>query len=269
MTNQSAAARQINETPYLLREDFDSTARLTLNRPEQYNPLSQNMLGELQRNLDALAVDESIRIVIIAAKGKAFCAGHDLKEIRSHDSDLFARRLFAQCSAMMVSLINLPQPIIAQVQGIATAAGCQMVANCDLAIASSDAKFAVSGVNLGLFCSTPAVALSRNVPRKTALEMLLTGDFIDADKAVEKGLLNRAVHPDKLEETTLKYAQAIAQKPREVLALGKRVFYDQIDQGIERAYDIASDKMACNLSLPAATEGIDAFIQKRTPSWLE
>jgi len=254
-------------TPYLIREDIGAVARLTLNRPQQYNPLSKVMLTELQQQFASLADDQSIHAVILSAKGKAFCAGHDLKEIRAHNNDEFARSLFAQCSQMMVSITRLPQPVIAQVQGIATAAGCQLVANCDLAIASTEAKFAVSGVNLGLFCSTPAVALSRNVSRKNAMEMLLTGEFVNAENAVEKGLVNRAVPCEQLDVVTLNLAQKIASKPREVLAIGKRSFYEQIDQGLERAYESAGDKMACNLQFPAASEGIDAFIEKRRPSW--
>ena len=253
--------------PLLYRDDDGAIATLTLNRPEQYNPLSSDMLARLQSVLDELAVDESIRVVILAAKGRAFCAGHDLKEIRAQDNDEFARRLFAQCSRMMVTMTRLPQPVIARVQGLATAAGCQLVANCDLAIASTEARFAVSGVNFGLFCSTPGVALSRNVSRKNALEMLLTGEFIDASSAVEKGLVNRAVTPDQLEAETFELARNIAEKPRDVLALGKKLFYDQIDHGLESAYEIASDRMACNLTFPSAVEGIDAFIEKRKPEW--
>ncbi len=251
----------------VLRENFGTIAKLTLNRPHQYNPLSDGMLTELQASLDDLSTDKSIHTVIIAAAGKAFCAGHDLKEIRSHDVD-FARQLFAKCSAMMMSILRLPQPVIAQVQGIATAAGCQLVASCDLAMASSEAEFAVSGANLGLFCSTPAVALSRSVSRKTALEMLFTGEFIDADTAVAKGLVNRAVDAVELENCTMQLARSIAEKPREALALGKRVFYEQIEQGVSRAYATASDGMVCNLRYPETAEGIDAFIQKRKPSWL-
>ncbi len=267
MSTNLACEPQSDTAPYLIEEHIGAVAKLTLNRPQQYNPLSQAMLAQLQQHLDRLAKDRCVHVVIVSAKGKAFCAGHDLKEIRAHDSDEFSRALFAQCSRMMVSITKLPQPVIAQVQGIATAAGCQLVANCDLAIASVEARFAVSGVNLGLFCSTPAVALSRNVSRKNAMEMLLTGDFVDANTAAEKGLINRAVPHEQLEDTTLELAKSIAKKPREVLAIGKQSFYQQIDQGLEHAYETASDKMACNLNYPAATEGIDAFIEKRRPSW--
>ena len=265
---ENLAADLSNSTsPDLYRQDIDAIATITLNKPQQYNPLSQTMLTQLQQNLEEIADDETIRVVILAAKGRAFCAGHDLKEIRSHGSESFARKLFAQCSKMMLTITQIPQPVIAQVQGIATAAGCQLVANCDLAIASTEAKFAVSGVNLGLFCSTPGVALSRNVSRKNAMEMLLTGDFIDASTALQRGLINRAVDPENLEQATLDFARSIAAKPREVLALGKKLFYEQIDKGLEAAYSIASDRMACNLNFPSAVEGIDAFIEKREPSW--
>ncbi len=267
MTQHKTTRQPHTASALVLRENFGAIAKLTLNRPHQYNPLSDDMLTQLQASLDELAADTSIRTVIIAAAGKAFCAGHDLKEIRNRDVD-FARRLFAKCSAMMMSILHLPQPVIAQVQGIATAAGCQLVASCDLAIASSEAKFAVSGANLGLFCSTPAVALSRNISRKAALEMLLTGEFIDADTAVAEGLVNRAVDDAELENCTVQLARSIAEKPREVLALGKRIFYEQIEQGVSQAYAAASDSMACNLEFKETAEGIDAFVGKRKPAWL-
>ena len=255
------------EAPLLYSEEDQAIATITLNKPEQYNPLSWEMLTQLQETLDRIANDEDIRVVILASKGRAFCAGHDLKEIRRHDDDRFARDLFAKCSHMMMTITRMPQPVIASVQGIATAAGCQLVANCDLAIASTDARFAVSGINLGLFCSTPGVALSRNVSRKHAFEMLLTGEFIDAAGALEKGLINRAVEPDQLEQATKEFARSIADKPREVIALGKKLFYEQLAQDLEPAYSLASDRMACNLQFESATEGIDAFIEKRKPSW--
>ena len=263
----AVSTSQSIDAPMLYRTDTDSVATITLNKPDQYNPLSWDMLTHIQDTLDRIAQDESIRVVILAAKGRAFCAGHDLKEIRKHDDDEFSRDLFAKCSRMMLTMTQIPQPVIASVQGIATAAGCQLVANCDLAIASTQSRFAVSGINLGLFCSTPGVALSRNVSRKNAFEMLLTGEFIDAAQAVEKGLINRTAEPENLQEATMEYARSIAEKPREVIALGKRLFYEQLDQGLESAYSIASDRMACNLGFPSATEGIDAFIEKRKPSW--
>ncbi len=263
----AVSTSQSIDAPMLYRTDTDSVATITLNKPDQYNPLSWKMLTHIQDTLDSIAQDESIRVVILAAKGRAFCAGHDLKEIRKHDNDKFSRELFAKCSRMMLTMTQIPQPVIASVQGIATAAGCQLVANCDLAIASTQARFAVSGINLGLFCSTPGVALSRNVSRKNAFEMLLTGEFIDAAQAVEKGLVNRTAEPETLQEATMDFARSIAEKPREVIALGKRLFYEQLDQGLESAYSIASERMACNLEFPSATEGIDAFIEKRKPSW--
>lgn len=250
--------------------NFETTgaiARLTLNKPQQYNPLSKAMLAELHGALDELADDETVRVIILAARGKAFCAGHDLKEMQNAPDNSVVRELFDQCSRMMLAMTRQPQPIIASVQGIATAAGCQLVANADLAVASTDARFAVSGVNLGLFCSTPSVPLSRNVARKHALEMLLTGDFIDAHEAVEKGLVNRAVPPELLETSTNELAENIARKPREILELGKRLFYEQIESGLAGAYEMASERMACNMTFESAIEGISAFADKREPAY--
>lgn len=266
MSQPAAETYQANE-PLLYRDDIGAIATITLNNPEKYNPLSRQMIAQLQLNFDELAEDESIRVVILAAKGKAFSAGHDLKEMRRGEDDPFPRAVLAECSRMMVTMTRLPQPVIASVQGIATAAGCQLVANCDLAVASTEARFAVSGVNLGLFCTTPGVALSRNVSRKSALEMLFTGDFIDAQSALDKGLVNRIAEPDELKQSTLEFARSIAAKPRDVLALGKQLFYEQIEQGLEHAYATASERMACNLTFPSAMEGIDAFIEKRKPEW--
>ena len=264
MTN--LAIDTTTEFPLLYREDNGGIAKLTLNRPDQYNPLSQDMLSMLQNTFDELADDETVKVIILAANGKAFCAGHDLKEVQASESKM-VNEILQQCNRMMLSMTRLPQPVIAQVQGIATAAGCQLVANCDLAVASDKAKFAVSGINLGLFCSTPSVALSRNVSRKHSFEMLFTGDFIDAEAAVEKGLVNKAVKPNNLEAETTAMAQKIAEKPREVLALGKQLFYQQIDQEVESAYKNASDTMTCNMTLSSTTEGINAFIEKRKPNW--
>jgi len=231
-------------TSLLEREDLGTIVRLTLNRPKQYNPLCEGMLTELHDNFDRIAENENIRVVIVAARGKAFCAGHDLKEIHQAKSTHDAYRLFCKCSEMMLAMIRLPQPVIACVQGIATAAGCQLVAAADLAVASSAARFAVSGINLGLFCSTPSVALSRNISRKHALEMLFTGDFIGAEEAKQKGLVNRVAEPDKLDEATMELAKSIAKKSRDVLQLGKQLFYSQIESEIEDAYYAASDRMA-------------------------
>lgn len=263
----AAVESNIPIKPLLYREDIGPVAKLTLNRPEKLNPLSRDMLAVLQSCFGDLADDDSIRVVILAARGKAFCAGHDLKEMRADADGDSSRALLAECSRMMMMMTQLPQPVIASVQGIATAAGCQLVANCDLAISSTAAKFAVSGVNFGLFCSTPGVALSRNLSRKAAMEMLLTGEFIDAESALQKGLVNRLAEPAQLEQATLDFARSIAGKPREVLALGKKLFYEQIEQGLASAYEVASERMACNLGFPATTEGINAFIEKRKPDW--
>ena len=240
---------------------------LTLNRPHAFNALSEAMLAGLQRELDAIAQDESVRVVVLAAQGKAFCAGHDLKEMRAAPSLDYYERLFAQCSDMMLTIQQLPVPVIASVQGIATAAGCQLVAMCDLAVASSTAKFAVSGVNLGLFCSSPGVALSRNVLRKQAFEMLVTGEFISADEAKVRGLINRVAEPEQLDVELEKLIGVIVAKPRAAVAIGKEFFYKQIELGIAAAYDAASQTMACNMMNAAALEGVQAFIEKRPPRW--
>lgn len=240
---------------------------LTLNRPDAYNALSEGMLSALQAEFDQLAHDQSARVVIIAANGRAFCAGHDLKEMRAEPSTAYYQKLFTQCSQLMLSLQKLPQPVIAQVHGTATAAGCQLVAMCDLAVASSNSKFAVSGVTLGLFCSTPAVAISRNLPRKRAMQLLLTGDFIDAQTALSYSLVNDVVEPQDLEQTTLELAKKILTKPPAAVTLGKQLFYKQIETSLENAYALASQTMACNMMDPDALEGIQAFIDKRPPNW--
>ncbi len=251
----------------VLREDNGRIATLTLNRPRQYNALSEELLTALQQELDALAQDDEIRVVVLAANGKAFCAGHDLKQMRSQPSQEYYESLFAQCSRMMLSLHQLPQPVIARVHGIATAAGCQLVAACDLAIASEEARFATSGVNLGLFCSTPAVPVSRNLSRKNAARLLLTGDFIDAATATAQGLINEAVPAEQLDGAVWKLAQTIASKPLAALRIGKEMFYRQLQMPIEEAYAFAGERMACNLMDPDAAEGVDAFIEKRHPNW--
>ena len=258
----------MNEQPLVLNErDARGVVTLTLNRPAAFNALSEQMLDALQRELDKLAADEQVRVVVIAAAGKAFCAGHDLKQMRAEPALDYYERLFAQCGRMMMSLQKLPQPVIARVHGIATAAGCQLVAMCDLAVASRDAKFAVSGINVGLFCSTPSVALSRNLQRKAAFEMLVTGGFIDADEALAKGLVNSVVDADKLDAEVNALASTIAAKPRASIALGKALFYRQLEVGIEAAYADAQKTMACNMMQPAVLEGVQAFIDKRTPDW--
>jgi enoyl-CoA hydratase/carnithine racemase len=251
----------------LLREVGDGVATLILNRPKQYNALSVALLTELQSALDAIAQDSAIRVVVIAGNGPAFCAGHDLKEMRANYELLSTEALFAQCSRIMTSITGLPQPVIAKVHGIATAAGCQLVAQCDLAIASAQARFATSGVNVGLFCSTPGVALSRNVSRKQAMEMLLTGEFIDARTARDRGLVNRVVAPEDLDDAVRELVDAIKGKPAAVIAQGKETFYRQVEMPLQDAYMFASSVMACNFMMPEAAEGVDAFMQKRPPKW--
>ena len=254
------------EEPVVLRsQDARGVVTLTLNRPQAFNALSEAMLAALQRDFDVIAKDESVRVVVLAAEGKAFCAGHDLKEMRAKPSREYYQRLFAQCSEMMLSVQRLPVPVIARVQGIATAAGCQLVAMCDLAVASRTAKFAVSGVNLGLFCSAPGVALSRNVLRKAAFEMLVTGEFISAEDARMRGLINRVAEPEQLDAEIEKLVASIISKPRVAVAMGKELFYRQIELDIAAAYEAASQSMADNMMNEAALEGVQAFIDKRPP----
>ena len=241
--------------------------RLTLNRPDSFNALSSDMMTALSGSLKQVAQESDCRVVVLAASGKAYSAGHDLREMRRHPELPFYQDLFAQCSRMMLQLQQLPQPVIAQVQGIATAAGCQLVSMCDLAVASDTARFAVSGIHYGLFCSTPSVGLSRNVARKKAMEMLLTGDFIDASTAVQEGLLNRAVPADQLESTVLELCRKITEKPPVAVRMGKALFYQQLEMGVAAAYQLAGQTMACNMMDEAAQEGFQAFIDKRTPSW--
>ena len=256
------------DDPLLLRkQDARGVITLTLNRPQAFNALSEAMLDALQLELDVIAADPAARLLVIRAAGKAFCAGHDLKQMRAEPSMAYYQRLFAQCGRMMLSIQALPVPVIAQVQGIATAAGCQLVAMCDLAVAASDARFAVSGVNLGLFCATPSVALSRNLGRKAAFEMLVTGAFIDADEAKAKGLVNRVVAPDAVEAEVEALVAGIVGKPPVALALGKALFYRQLEKGIAEAYADAAQTMACNMMDPSALEGVQAFIDKRKPAW--
>lgn len=252
--------------PVLLTSVKDGVATLTLNRPRQYNALSGELLDALHRGLDAVRDDASVRVVVIAGAGNAFCAGHDLKEMRAlpHAE---VERLFTRCSAMMQKLVALPQPVIACVHGIATAAGCQLVAQCDLAVAAENARFALSGVTVGLFCSTPAVAVSRNIGRKRAAEMLFTGDFISAQEALEWGLVNRLCASDALAQTVAELATNLMKKPAESLAIGKELFYRQLEVGLAAAYDDASRTIARNMDTDVAREGVDAFIAKRPPSW--
>jgi enoyl-CoA hydratase/carnithine racemase len=251
----------------LQSSDARGVVTLTLNRPHAFNALSEEILAALQRELDVIAQDESVRVVVLAAEGKAFCAGHDLKEMRAAPSLEYYERLFAQCANMMLTIQRLPVPVIALVQGIATAAGCQLVAMCDLAVASGAAKFAVSGVNLGLFCSAPGVALSRNVLRKAAFEMLVTGEFISAEEAKQRGLINRIADPEHLDAEVEELVATIVAKPRIAVAMGKEFFYKQAELGIAAAYEAASQTMACNMMDEAALEGVQAFIEKRPPRW--
>ncbi|MEE6165035.1 MULTISPECIES: enoyl-CoA hydratase [unclassified Mycolicibacterium] len=256
------------DAPLLLHDRDDrGVVTLTLNRPQAFNALSEAMLAALGETMDALAKDETVRAVILAAAGKAFCAGHDLKEMRAEPSLDYYQQLFNQCTAVMLSIQRLPVPVIARVHGIATAAGCQLVAMCDLAVASDDARFAVSGVNVGLFCATPGVALSRNIPRKAAFEMLVTGEFISADQAHALGLVNRVVPADALDNEVEALIASIVAKPAVAVAMGKALFYRQIEVGIEAAYVDAGTTMACNMMDPSALEGVAAFIEKRPPSW--
>ncbi len=255
------------ETCLLSHKDDRGVVTLTLNRPTAFNALSQELLGALQRAFAQIAGDGSVRVVVLQATGKAFCAGHDLKQMRADPSLEYYQKLFRQCSDMMLALQQLPVPVIAKVQGMATAAGCQLVAMCDMAAASRDARFAVSGVNFGLFCSTPSVALSRNVGRKAAFEMLVTGEFISAEAALARGLVNAVTEPDALDAAIAQWVQAILSKPRVALALGKSLFYRQLEKGIEAAYTDAAQTMACNMMDESALEGVQAFIDKRRPDW--
>ena len=256
------------ERPFVRREqDERGLVTLTLDRPDAFNALSAGMLAAMQAELDAVAADESARVVLLAATGRAFSAGHDLKEMRAEPSLAFYEQLFAQCARVMLTIQRLPVPVIAKVQGIATAAGCQLVAACDLAVASRAARFAVSGVNLGLFCSSPSVALSRNLGRKAAFEMLVTGEFISAEQAREKGLVNRVAEPDALDAEVETLVAAIIAKPRVAISMGKDLFYRQLESGVEAAYEQAGTTMACNMMDEAALEGVQAFIDKRPPAW--
>lgn len=255
------------EEPILLRSDDGGVTTLTLNQPRSYNVLSDRMVSSLQVELDAIAEDDSVRVVIIAASGRAFCAGQDLKEMRSNEAYTHQQAIFNQSSHLMLSINRLPQPVIASVSGVAAAAGCQLVASCDLAVAVEEARFAVSGINLGLFCSTPAVPLSRNLPAKQALSMLLTGDFISADEALQYGLVNAVVPASELVSATHELASKIVDRSALAIRLGKEMFYRQLSMDLPDAYAYASERMVCNMASHDAKEGIDAFIQKRKPEW--
>jgi enoyl-CoA hydratase/carnithine racemase len=271
MTAQSSA-RDVAIEPELLRESIGNIAVLTLNRPKTRNTLSEAMLAALREELSRLADDRRVRAVVLAANGPAFSAGHDLKEITTHRADAdggraYTRQLMASCSAVMLAILRLPQPVIAAVETTATAAGCQLVATCDLAVAATGARFSTPGVNIGLFCSTPMVALSRNVARKHAMSMLLTGDMISAADACRIGLVNHVVEPGRAREEASQLARKIAAKSAAVVKLGKEAFYRQIEMGIAEAYDYAGEVMVENMMARDAEEGIQAFVEKRTPTW--
>src|SRR5690348_12236616 len=251
----------------LLRRDADGIAWLTLNRPAARNALSVALMSALQEALDAIARDSAVKVVVIAANGPGFCAGHDLREMRANPGRQHYQAVFSQCARLMTSVVRLPKPVIARVHGIATAAGCQLVASCDLAVAATDARFATPGVNIGLFCSTPMVALSRAVPRKAAMEMLLTGEMIGAEEAQRLGLVNRVVPADRLDDAVTELARAIAAKSPLVGKIGKEAFYRQAELGLDAAYAYTSEVMVANMMARDAEEGIDAFLEKRAPKW--
>jgi enoyl-CoA hydratase/carnithine racemase len=252
---------------FVRAQTHEGVCTLTLNRGERFNPLSRAMIAALQAELDRIAGDGSVRSVVLAADGKGFCAGHDLKELRAHHDLAWQQELFAACNALMVSLTRLPQPVIARVHGIATAAGCQLVSMCDLAVAAESAKFALPGVNVGVFCTTPAVGVARNVARKRTMEMLLTGEPIDAATALDWGLVNRVVPAAELDTAIAYFTDLIAARSARVIAQGKQAFYRQIDLGLAPAYDFAGEAMACSVLEADAGEGIDAFVEKRAPKW--
>jgi len=264
----SAEAKFIAQEPYVLSARDSGVARLTLNRADRFNPLSSEMIAALQAELDSVAADPSVRVVIIAAQGRGFSAGHDLKEMRAHTGDkAWHRKLFDDCSRMMMTVTQMPQPVIARVHAIATAAGCQLVSMCDLAVAADTAKFAMPGVKIGVFCSTPAVGVARNIGRKRAMEMLLTGEPIDAQTALSWGLVNRVVPAEKLDAEIQRFVEIILARSPATIRMGKKTFYSQIDRSLESAYEVASESMACNLLLDDAAEGMDAFLEKRRAKW--
>jgi enoyl-CoA hydratase/carnithine racemase len=256
------------ERPYVVRADAGGVVTLTLNRGEKFNPLSNAMIGAMREHLATVADDPSARVVVLAGAGRGLSAGHDLGEMRAHaDDEAWQRDLFDECSAMMLDLTRLPQPVIARVHGIATAAGCQLVSMCDLAVAASDARFALPGVNIGVFCSTPAVGVARSIGRKRAMEMLLTGEMVDAQTALSWGLVNRVVPADDLDDEIARLAAAVVARSAPVVANGKRTFYEQIDIPIGAAYSRAGTAMVCDVMGADAAEGIDAFLGKRPPVW--
>ncbi len=256
----------------LLRSDNNAIATLTLNRPKALNALSEEMLAALQTELDTIAADRSIRVIVIKGAGKVFCAGHDLKQMQAarqadDGGKTYFNELFQQCGKLMATLTKQPQPVIAQVHGIATAAGCQLVASCDMAVAAEGTRFGVNGINIGLFCSTPMVALTRNIHRKQAFEMLTTGDFIEASRAAEIGLINRAVPQDALEAETTALAEKLASKLGVAVKVGKESFYKQLEMGLEEAYAFTGANMADNMLFRDTEQGVAAFLDKRKPEW--
>ena len=253
--------------PVLHTQDARGVHSLVLNRASTFNALSEEVLAALQTALDTIAIDRSARAVVVSAQGKAFCAGHNLKDMRARPELAYYQKLFAQCTRMMLSIQNLPVPVIAKVQGLATAAGCQLVAQCDLAVAASHASFGVNGIDVGLFCATPSVPLVLNIPAKQAMEMLLTGEFITADEARVRGLVNRVVPVEALDAEVEKLLEALLSKPREAVAMGKALFYKQRETSVEAAYQLAGQTMACNMIHAIAQEGVQAFIDKRKPQW--
>lgn len=257
----------MSTNPIVIEERQKGVTRITLNRPAQFNPLSQEMLKALQAALDQASQHPECRVIVLAAQGKAFSAGHDLAEMRANPDHAFYRNLFNQCSRLMMSLVQLPQPVIAEIDGVATAAGCQLVSLCDLAVASESSRFAVSGINFGLFCATPSVGLSRAVSRKKAMEMLLTGDFITAHEAQEQGLINRCVDAAQLTVVVDQWCQSILSKPQTAIRLGKQLFYRQLEMGLSAAHQLAGETMACNMMDASAQEGFAAFLEKRPPAW--
>ncbi len=263
----NAPAKNEVEAPYVLREDKGGIATLTLNRGDRMNPLSTAMLSALQAELDRVARDGDTKVVVLAGAGRHFCAGHDLREMRSHPDKAWQKALFDQCSEMMLTLVRLPQPVIARVQGVAVAAGCQLVSMCDLAVASDASQFALPGIKSGIFCTTPGVGAARNLARKHALEMLFTGDLIDAKTALSWGLVNRVASPADLDAEVDGLARKILAHSGAVVRMGKKLFYEQVEKGFVDAYSLASEGMACNMMLEDAAEGIDAFIAKRKPGW--
>ncbi len=261
------APAAVRSDDYMLRADRDGVATLTLNRGERLNPLSMAMIAALHAELRVIGNDSRVRAVVLAGAGRGFCAGHDMKEIHAHPDGAWQQGLFDACAAMMMAIVRLPQPVIARVHGVAAAAGCQLVSMCDLAVAVPEARFALSGIHNGLFCSTPAVGVVRNINRKRVMEMLVTGDLIDAETARAWGLVNRVVPADDLDAEVAKFTSAIVAKSSAAIALGKDAFYRQVDLGLADAYDLAGRTMACNLQAADGIEGVDAFVNKRPAVW--